>query len=113
MQNVSANEERGYQQDKTVHGDLTRQNAAYGVRVLAGQSKKHGAASERIDDGKQGSEDEQDTFGDFQGILRRGEYSRGEAFAGLLVRRVPTPPSFCKRVRKGMRRKGIGDGNRR
>jgi len=116
MQNVRADDERGDQQDKTVESDLTRQDAARLMRILARQGKKHGTASERIDDGKQSREDEQDAFGDFQdGILRRGEYSRegiaantvlgrpgsevaikivGLKFGGLLAGAPPPAPCF-------------------
>jgi hypothetical protein len=68
MQNVRADEERGDQQDKTVQSDLACQNAAEWTRVVARQGEKHGAAAKRIDDGKQGGEDEQNTLDDFQGI---------------------------------------------
>jgi hypothetical protein len=109
MQDVRADKEGGDQQDKAVQSDLARQGAACWLRILASQGEKHGAAAKRIDDGKQSSEDEQDTFGDFQGILRRGEYSRGEAFAGFLVRRYPpTPGCFVQRVCKCMKGKGMG-----
>src|SRR6266404_922793 len=108
MQNVRADDERGDQQDKTVQGDMPRQDAAHRVRILSREGEKHGTAAERIDDWKQGGEDEQDTFGDFQeGILRRGEYSRGEAFAGFLVRGVPPPGVFVQRVRNCLKIKGL------
>src|SRR5437899_6139751 len=91
MQNVRADDERGDQQDKTVQGDMPRQDAAHRVSILSREGEKHGTAAERIDDRKQSGEDEQDTFGDFQGSLRRGEYSRGGALADFLKRGVHPP----------------------
>src|SRR6266481_4760398 len=108
MQNVRADDERGDQQDKTVQGDMPRQDAAHRVRILSREGEKHGTAAERIDDRKQSGEDEQDTFGDFQGSLRRGEYSRGGALADFLKRGVPPPPGvFRERVRNCLKIKGL------
>src|SRR5437016_42416 len=66
MKNMSADEERGDQQDETVESDLARQNAAHATRIAARQSEKDGTAAERIHDGKERAEDEQNTLGDFE-----------------------------------------------
>ncbi len=77
MKNVRADEERGNQQDKTVQSDLPRQDAAQWTRIVARQGKKDGAAAERVHDGEQSAEDQQDTFGDFE----QGGSSGGESIA--------------------------------
>src|SRR6266481_3758570 len=66
MQNVRADEKRSNQKDEAVHCDLASENPARRSGIFARQGEKDGAAANRIHDGEQRSEDQQDTFGGFQ-----------------------------------------------
>jgi len=66
IQNVRPIRNEANQQDEAVHGHAAGQDSARGGGVFAGQSQKDRAATQRIHDGKQRAENQQDTFGGFE-----------------------------------------------
>jgi len=84
IQDVRTDQKGSDQQEEAVHGHAAGKDSARGSRVCERQGEKNRAAAEGIDDGKQGAEDQQDTFGDFQ----QWESSGGESIAETNVCRT-------------------------
>ncbi len=76
-EDVRSNEVGSDDKDKTVQGDAPRQETASGGSVVSGKRKEDGAPADRVNDGKEGADDEKDTFGDFEHGNLRAKYSRG------------------------------------
>src|SRR5229473_4444532 len=98
IQDVRTDQHGSNQEDEAVHGHVACEDSAYGGWILARQGEKHRTAAQRIHDGKQGAEDQQDTFGYFQ----QGESSGGESIAEAGLWRTWGWPSqgarWCQRL---------------
>src|SRR5262249_4285563 len=64
--NVSTYEVRSDDKNETVERDAPSEKAACRGRIVARERKEDGGATDRINDGKKGADDEKDTFGNFK-----------------------------------------------
>src|SRR5712692_4059790 len=79
IQDVRSDQKGSNQKDEAVHGHAAGENSARGGGIFVRQGEKDRAAAERIHDGKQCAENQQDTFGDFQQGGSSGRESIAEA----------------------------------
>ena len=96
-EDVRADKIRGDDEDETVEGDAPGKEAAGLGGVVVGEGKKYRTAADRIDDRKEGTDDEKNTFCDFEQANLRGKsiaegYGSGAAHA--------TPPGAVQMIIK-------------
>ncbi len=86
---MRADKVRGDDEKEAVERNAAGEDAPGGSGVVRREREEDRTATDRIDDGEEGADDEEDTFGDFEhGKTPRGEYSRGCSKDGMVARRL-------------------------